>query len=611
MDAKWQEWYDNVLNPLLKHSPGQVLSPELERLLARDPTQVDLALLAADTDRTQDYVFESSRLPEIRGASSHLSDLNESVGELVKQSGAYLIYAGGGGLLAFAPAQLAESLAAEIEQRYPHDTTIATITADWRPITPQMVMEGYPSSPMNPFGTLVQWASTWLRRRKENRETVPFISALPHTERCRSCLVRPAQLAYLASYPDWPLCDICHDKRAYRGRDLWHRHFQKYLDDSPEQRRRYYGDQAAFPRFDREHSLVRWTPQDLSEIGEACIARSGYVGFIYLDGDSMGQAFENTPTPRAYAALSDAVSDSAHTAVMEALAALCPMRVHPSQARGPEDQPMPGEQDELGRIRIHPFDIITIGGDDIMLITPADVALPIAASISLKFQSLMVRRLTEPDMPDAVKKHSFTLSGGVVLASDHNPVRILRDLAKELQREAKKARKLAQAHESYLDFLILKSADMLDRSVRGARMLYPYKIETSDKALRLLSRPYRASTLSQLWNELCDLRVRGFPTSQMQLLAESLLHGRQESSLFYLYQSARQHARKKSFEQLTNVLRVAHESDDPKHPIPWHNLAVEQGKQYAVLKKDFGYQTALWDIAELYDFVPTRKEASG
>lgn len=44
------------------------------------------ALLSADTDRTQDFVFESARLPEIRGASRQLDDLNAEIAELVESN---------------------------------------------------------------------------------------------------------------------------------------------------------------------------------------------------------------------------------------------------------------------------------------------------------------------------------------------------------------------------------------------------------------------------------------------------------------------------------------------------------------------------------------------
>jgi hypothetical protein len=607
MDEQWQDWYDSTLRPILDHVPGEKRSPELAKLLARDPTQVDLALLAADTDRTQDYVFESARLPEIRGASTHLEDLNGRLGSMVEDKGGYPIFAGGGQVLALVPLTLAEELATEFETLYPDRTTVATITADWRHVTPAMVIEGYPPDAKAPFGSLIGWAGTWLRRRKESRITAPFFEALPYEERCRSCLTRPASPHHLSTYPDWPLCDVCHDKRAYRGRDMWFRHFQKYLDENPERSKQYYQGPSIFPRFDQEHSQARWTPQDLGEIGEACSTRQGYVGFIYLDGDDMGRLFETIPTPHAYATLSEAIEQAAMEAVMGAMATnLHPAWVHPSADRGSGEKPRAGDLDGQGRMRIHPFEIITIGGDDIILITPADVALPIAAAISQAFQADVGQKLSSTRLPQNLKTGPYTMSGGVVLASDHNPVRVLRDLAKELQGEAKRARREAKADEGYIDFLTLKSADMLESDVREARQLYPYKVDIPGaNALRLLGRPYPVPVLAQLWQDLGELRMRdgGFPTSQMRLLAEALLRGRQQSSLFYLYQQAR--GKKEQFARLSRVLETVNGSDAPQHPTPWFDLSATEDKRYKWLKGRYSFQTALWDVAELYDFVPT------
>ena len=576
--------------------------------------EVQWALLAADTDRTQDYVFESARLPEIRGASRHLDDLNEDIGRLAENRGGEVILCGGGGLLAKVPQQVAASLAREIEAIYPHETSVATITADWRPITQEMLDVDDPKNPSAHFGSLLQWAGTWLRRRKESRESVPFLESLPYVERCRSCQIRPAHTAYLEVYPDWPLCRICHDKRDYRGRDLWFRDFQTYLDRNPKLRDHYYQGGEPFRRFDAEREQARWTPQDLGEIGEACSARKGYVGFIYLDGDEMGHAFEKVPTPEACRSLSNAVGKAAREAVMTALGLLHPAWVHPSPVRrSVDEQPEPEQLDAHGRMRIHPFDIITVGGDDVMLIVPADQAVPVACTISQKFQEMVQVRMAQEDALQELRDHPYTMSGGLVIASDHNPVRVLRDLASELKdiakRECKrdkakreseqdKARrecKQDKAEEGYVDFLVLKSADMVERNVRQMRNRYPYLVEApGTRPLNLLGRPYPVSVLGTLWREVGALREKArFPNSQMNQLAESLLQGRRESTLFYLYQRARD---KRGYFAHIDRLLLEVQGSEARDPIPWVDLSGTDTR--------YSFQTVLWDVAELYGFVP-------
>lgn len=551
-----EQWRIHVLQPLLEG-----------RQPTADPDALGgLALLAADTDRTQDYIFESPKLPEVRGASWQLDNLNlDRTPALFREHGlsgqfvddnppGEIVYTGGGGLLALVPEKKAQMLALALEAEYPRATGAATITADWRPVTPEMVIKGYPS---DGFGGLVQWTSGWLRRRKESKLPGPFYEVLSHTTRCQSCHLRPAHKVLFAEEPGggWAICPVCEGKRL--DRSLWFDKFQAL-----------YGVKAEYP-------------QDLSEIGQASRRRKGYVGFIHLDGDGLGELLFKVKTPLEYRGFSKDIASAAGGAVMEALHRHLP----PAEVTGSEARREVGQVHRVGKpVTIYPFEIITVGGDDVWLIVPGDVALPVATAISRGFKAVELHR------PDNGKL--CTLSGGVVIADDHNPVRVLRDLAKELAREAKRARQDADAEIGYIDFHIFKSVDMLDRKLSKLRRQYPYTLPGAPKDLQLLARPYPADVLAELWAKLEALRVHTppFPTSQMHLLAEKLLEGRHESSLFYEYQRARDTAG--HFDRLDEALRVA-QSGGVSDPIPWVKLVDDR----------YSHRTALWDIAELYDFV--------
>jgi CRISPR-associated protein Cmr2 len=249
-------------------------------------------------------------------------------------------------------------------------------------------------------------------------------------------------------------------------------------------------------------------------------------------------------------------------------------------------------------VTIHPFEILTIGGDDVMLIAPADRAIPIACAISRGFERTMREKLAAaPDLPAEVREATYTLSGGVVLAADRNPVRFLRDLAKQLQDGAKRARRDAGSAQSYLDFLVLTSGDIAEQNVRHLRQGYPYTLEGPPR-LRMGMRPYPASVLQALWQGVGALRDVNFPDSQMAQLSEALLSGRREATLFYLYQLGRDRARsKRPYPALDRVLRAVQQPDDAKDPLPWVRLQDEE----------HDYATALWDVAELFSFA-RRKE---
>lgn len=585
-----ERWHRHVLKPLIE---GREPTADVEALGG-------LALLVADTDRTQDYVFESTRLPEIRGASRQLADLNgEGIIRLFRAHGlrgrfidddaarGEIVYAGGGGLLALVPEAVAQLLAAAIETEYPRATGIATITADWRPVTPEMVLQGYPDGG---FGGLARWAGTWLRRRKEDKAPGPFYEALPHTVRCHSCRTRPAHDRY--SFPDWPLCAVCYGKRNYEGREAWFSRFQQFLAEHPDLP--YYAEFSTKPApsylTDWNNETLRPVPQDLAELGQASRARSGYVGLIHLDGDGLGDAFFRSNTALKFRTFSRQIEEITQDVVLQALAThLRPAEVQASKAREEVNaKPAPGEW-----VWIHPFEIITIGGDDVWLIVPGDRAIPIAVAISKAFTESGLRR-PQDDRP-------CTLSGGVVIADDHNPVRILQMVTKDLARNAKRARKEAKVGDAdigYIDFHIFKSADMLDRRVGKIRDLPPYTFS----GLQLLARPYPADRLADLWASLEQLRTRsgGFSNSQMHLLAESLLRGRMQSTLFYEYQRARN---KDGYKHLDDALRIA-QGEGMEHPTPWIDVKRQTAYRYT-------HRTALWDIAELYDFVPRNPSKEG
>lgn len=584
-----EQWHQHVLAPLLE---GR--SPAAEDVDALG----GLALLAADADRTQDFVFESTRLPEIRGASRMLDDLNTTRlralfrkhglrGDFIDQEDApgEIIYVGGGGLLALVPVTVADKLRQAMEALYPAVTGVATLTVDWRPVTPEMVLQGYPTGG---FGGLVRWAGTWLRRRKEDKLPPPFYEAPSHAMRCHSCHLRPAKDD--RSLPDWPLCEPCYQKRNAEGRDYWFHAFHEYVADHPDLP--YYAGLTAEER----RELTRWghkdsrsLPQDLSELAQASRGKPGYVGFIHLDGDELGNAFFASSTLQAYRTFSQAIETTTRQAVFQSLAQwLRPARVSASPTRQEvEVPPAPGEP-----VWIHPFEILTIGGDDVWLIVPGDVAIPVATAIAQAF--------TEAGLQRPHDQRPCTLSGGVVIADDHNPVRVLQDIAKQLARSAKQTRHKAPADVGYIDFHIFRSADMLDRNVEQIRRLHPYA--DNQAKLQRFARPYPAAQLLEAWRQLETLRTQdgGFPKSQMHLLAEALLRGRQEATLFYEYQRARD--ADGHYERLDQALQTL-AALDPNIPRPWIDAQKATNHRYT-------YRTALWDLAELYDFVTPAQEVS-
>lgn len=559
------------------------------------------ALLSADTDRTLDYVFESARLPEIRGASTILLELNESESLALIQNlddTAQKIYASGGSLLYEVAADKAPQIQQALEALYPRETGVATITCVYR-LLPGPADQGVPQAPIDDaaqeelsdfqrqrlehadkdlgcFGAWVRLLGQDLRRRKQEKRYAPFVEAMPHAERCQSCRIRPAAAVFPHYEEAMALCAECRQKNLYSERFPWRDKFDEEL--------RKWHPQLAGKYFAQAQQGT--IPLDISVIASACNPRNRnkrhYVAFIYADGDGVGSFVESRPTRNEYQKTSESLRDATWYAVTFALAN--------NLAIQPLDNPMsPDETEEERQRPTQPFEIITVGGDDVMLIVPAHVALQVARDLTAKFTEYLER--------EGIKGEGrpLTLSAGVVIAPMHMPVRLMRDFAIELLKKGAKQRARKESIAA-VDFQVFTSTALQGTDVMTMRRRAPYTIAPPDdpkgKPLRLFHRPYTLPELDRLLKALAVLNEADFPTSQLYPLAAALEGGRRRGTLFYLYQRSR--LKKEHREALAQVEAIVG-ARPGQDPTPWYRASFDSA---------YAFSTTLRDVAELYDFVP-------
>jgi hypothetical protein len=565
-------------------------------------TDKSRALLAADTDRTQDYVFESARLPEIRGASTILLELNENdAPDLIKEidDTAKPIFVGGGGLLYEVAADKAEAIQQALEVLYPQETGVATITCVHREL-PSPADQGVPQSPIDDamlggltdfqrqrlehadrdlgcFGAWVRLLGHNLRRRKRQKRYVPFVEAPPHAERCQSCRVRPAATIYSYYGDVVPRCAECAKKNQASLRSPWRDEFDEKL-------RRWHPQLAKQYFAKAEQGTI---PLDVGVIASVCEPRNlnkrDYVAFIYADGDGVGSFVESRRTRDDYQEISKDLREAIWYAVTFALAKNLAIQTL--------DNPMSSDETEEQRRRpTQPFEIITVGGDDVMVIVPAHVALKVARDMAKKFTEYLEKKeIKGADRP-------LTLSSGVVIAPSHMPVRLMRDFARELLKKGAKPR-AKETKFAAVDFQVFTSTAIYGTDIMSLRNEPPYAIAPlgapeKAKPLRLYHRPYTVPELKKLLDALDELNKEDFPTSQLYPLAEALERGRRRATLFYLYQRSRlDHKLRRALEQVEAVI----EPEAKRDPLPWYKADTEA---------NYAFSTTLRDVAELYDFVP-------
>ena len=641
-----------------------------------------IGLLLGGATKIKGYFLESAKLPEIRGASALLDRINlEDVPALFgrkiqdekrfqriregfkKRTGDKLsapeciIYAAGGNTLAFAPTSVVHHIADEIERIYTHETLVANSVAVgdsfdllevqyglnptqfWigdfqkayeKPET-QRIMHTYYGGTDDSFlkrkcfGELTsKLAGAQLKRREGNptpdrktqRDLPTHVEISPYQTRCESCERRPAVI----NQPK-VLCEACTRKyvagRATKKQlkrdelDHYTNSINKWLPANKDENGEYlltdwislyYEYIRLLTGISQNYDQDPDGPNDLNDIAKASDPEN-YIAFIYADGNNMGAYLENIETPAQYRQFSERVFVAMQTAAFKALAKLEPIRI----------------KDDNDRY-IFPFEIISIGGDDLLIIVPGSEVFEIVHAIGENFDSEFnsYAKLKEKDnLPKSQRYKSsewvdaqemqpvFSMSLGFVIAEGHTPVGFLEHLAGSLLKSAKtRAKTLIKDAGGYrggtVDFLVLKSISMITSNLSDFRKKF-YKTNTENS---LTMRPFTLHELLGFIKTIKDFKKGNFPRSQLYQLRESLKLGRQTSTLDYLYFRSRLGSNEGRLLQDQIEHNWQGVSGNNSNPGPWYTMLQESNKNRK------GYETLLLDLIEAYDFIQASEEQS-
>lgn len=598
------DWRERILLPLLGPDPASVGIPPDEQVI----------VFAADTDRTQAYVFESDKVPEIRGASRLLTALNRgdrylahakqdqdreyyaypaverALWEEAELSADCILFSDGGSVLALLPydpedpeMRLARRVADRLKREYLDASGLVTISVAYRAFTIGQLLAGYtqpPQAQLPPnhqlrveayqrrqgihFGEIILLMGSLLRAEKQRRHQ-PFMERMPFARVCRSCRSRPAiGFAFLGDPEPWPICGVCHIKLAWGGvaqRTFWMDELAGLLEDE-----KYKVDAAEYP-------------QDLEQL-----AAGHEVALVYADGDGIGEKLHGLRTPNEYVAFSQALGEVTAKAVARAIA-YCGLKPHQI------------EDPKRGRVHVHPWEVITIGGDDVMIIIPAANAPQFARILASEFCDLVRedRRLEQPE-----GSRPLTMSVGYAIGKFNTPVRRLRDAAKMALKQAKgKARDLWEQHER--DEVLLEAVEpcidyhnFVTEGLPGFdfadwRLNSRIVGEGASKALTI-GRPYTLTEFGQLSDSLRVLARARFPRSQLHLLCDGLNRSVEQGAMLYYYQRTRLDREKR-----TALLEIEETWGAMEDHWPWLHIG----------RDEYTYRTVLQDIVDSYDFYRT------
>lgn len=423
-------------------------------------------LVAFDTDKIKSYVFATSKLKEIRGASALLNKLNRE--DMVTLTGGKPIYANGGGGLFLLEDGSGIDKIREVRAQYRKNTLSASVTGVCLDLPKDFTVT-------TPAQDVLKKLNYLMRLQKDQNASVISNTVHSYFHTCDSC---GGAYARQISYGDL-ICESCHIKRKVSDQvDLWDLFVARFLE---------YGV-----------DLRKFKPHDeFSELGELSRPK-GYMGLLYADGNNMGKVIEDkVDTLEKMKTFSEAVDDAIYAAVAEAIK----------------------EGDLLQSVgnQYLPFGILLLGGDDLVMVTTAQKVLVTAVKIARHFPKAVKEKFGEP----------LYLSIGVVIAHVNFPFGSLREVAEDLLKFAKKTSARhrldgKEGYESLINFQVINASNTLQFS-KTYDKLYTNKLETEERKANLYRslRPYTPEGLERLI-ETVQKTLKKAPTSKLNQLYQAV-----------------------------------------------------------------------------------------
>lgn len=673
-----------------------------------------IGLVYGGATKIKQYVFEESKLPDIRGASALLDRINLvdlpvffnnykyvpvnisrsiSIEQWLKSNfpgleealiPELIIYSTGGNILALCPAAFVDDLANAIEKRYTEETLTANSCAvgaafkplEFRfgllnqPIETTFWLDKYQQNLQHPlinayfakqdinfnqepllafkerksFNELVgKLASLFNQRRNgnqfDNRSSrcyPPVFETHPYLHRdegdYRSAVMQaqslPSQPWFSETSARKRIVGLI-SKRDDSSRDWynqagfswepnpiyipsWVEKFEGFLKTDSRLASQYYQD-CQNP--EEARSLI--------EIGNAS-KPDGFVAYIYADGNNMGGYIQKIQTPQAYQEFSNDIFEATEESVYIALA----QHLHPHHLNNIKD---PDKIKRNGHW-IHPFEILTIGGDDVMLIVPADKALAIAKTIGEEFERILlskgekykltngynpkiVHRYRQTEQKQVTQQSQLSMSIGVLITAEDTPIYYAERLTSQLLKSAKKKAKELKQYGYYggtVDFLVMKSVTMISSNIGEFRNHGLTKYVNGQQKLKLYAAPYTLQEVGGILETVKAFKDTNFPKSQIYQIRSLLERGKQTAILNYRYFKVRLQDKNAQYlltEQFEERWCQPKDENNKGNLAPWMSLKGSQGEKQENHQK-VSYETIWRDLVDLYPFVEKSQDKS-
>jgi CRISPR/Cas system-associated protein Cas10 (large subunit of type III CRISPR-Cas system) len=542
-----------------------------------------IVLLHGDVDAIKEFVFETSALPQIRGASQLLIECEDKVKKVLERIGGEEIYCAGGSFLFKIPTDRAEEAGEQVKRLYLDHTLAATVTVISEPSLSTIMQQveepmsswsrrlwkAYqPSAQSSGFAQQVAFLGAQMREAKGQKEFAPFWEAFPFGKRCDACGKRIASTQRQRREPDAPeivedlaLCPVClhrhnkgREKAGHKARGKFNHEFLDYLKN----------------RKGIEPHATQ--PSDLDHLVKSA-RRHQYLAFLYADGNDIGKFLQTVQSEEEFKSLSFALMEGSKKALFEALFTVC--------------------SSSLNQVEDWPFEIVNIGGDDVTLLIQAGYAWEVGVEFLKRFEE-NVRHLAEERLGSwPTNWPPITAACGIAIADPKYPIRYLERLSADLLKKAKQRAKVDRNNvQSAITFLWL-STPVASESADPLLAYY----EPSGTQMALTARPY---TLEQA-KEVMKLAqsASSLPRALRHRWGEALEKGLWVSLNTVYYDIARRKEEEQiKMQALINAVGQLITVNEQPAPAPLWKWNSDREK----------WHTALLDILELAELRATRPD---
>ncbi|MGR3277624.1 type III-B CRISPR-associated protein Cas10/Cmr2 [Acaryochloris marina NIES-2412] len=387
----------------------------------------------------------------------------------------------------------------------------------------------------------------------------------------------------------------------------WISKFESFLSDQQKGYLvgNYDSERKLFDHKDDVREIHRREARSLTEIGSAS---NGYVAYIYADGNNMGAYIrDQIKTPEQYQQFSQDVFEATVQSVYWALAHCVKPHYYTPDAKSSRDNKSP--------VWIHPFEIIAIGGDDVLLIVPANTALAVAQKIGEKFEEILAQTgryaLESKDTKDSTACHRYqsstaktsqsrlSISSGVLITAENTPIYYADKLVSQLLKSAKKKAKDLREQGYFggtVDFLTLKAVTMISSNIESFRSEgLTVRFSERQQELKLYAAPYTLHELGGLIDTVRAVKKSKFPRSQLYQIRSLLEQGKRTAMLNYRYFRIRLGKDEQRLLEGNFEAAWCEAETNRGNLAPWLTAVRKPNKTI--------YETLWRELVELYDFI--------